>query len=60
MKLRKAFGIICGLFFIFGGFFSILLHNKWHAIAIFGAGIAAIVLLWPTIRRMLGGPYQMS
>ena len=58
MNTRTVFGIICILFFIFGGLVSIILHNGWHALAVYGAGVAGVILLWGEIRKMRGGPYQ--
>ena len=45
MTTREVFGWICVVFFLLAGFFSIVLHNLWHAIVIFAIGGAGVYLL---------------
>lgn len=45
MTTREAFGWICIVFFLLAAFFSIVLHNLWHAIAIFAIGGVGVFLI---------------
>ena len=45
MKLKEAFGWLCVAFFLLATFYSIVLHNAWHAIAIFAIGGVGVFLL---------------